>query len=125
MPAQSQVEKLMAFGMAPELAGVAGTFIVGRDLVATGSAIGDALLLRAHFNHITTSSASTGVQLPDWTNTIIVIDNSSGQTLNIFPHSTAGTINAGSAAAAQTIATAKWGVLFRATGINWRYVLVN
>ena len=126
MADSSKQTKLMAFGTNPSAAAVLNGFSVGSDLVATGTVITDALDLVNEYNHITTSSASTGVQLPDWpVGSPIFVDNASGQTLNIWPHSSSGTINGGSGASAQTIATAKLGFLVRRTSTDWRYTLIN
>ena len=122
----SKVSDLIGLGMPDTRARRIGTLSVGSNLVATGTVITDALDLVNEYNHITTSSASTGVQLPDWPiGSRVEIDNASGQTINIFPPSATQTINSGSAGAAQTMATGKYSVLTRRTITDWRYVLVN
>jgi len=122
----SKESELMGLGVPDTVARKIATRTVGLNLVATGTVITDALDLVSEYNHITTSSASTGIQLPDWPlGSRVEIDNASGQTLNIFPPSATQTINAGSAGAAQTIATSKFAILTRVSLTDWRYVLVN
>ena len=91
-------------------------------LVATGTTATDALQLSAVWNTITTSSASTGVKLPPTeVGAMVGIRNDSGQTITIYPFSTASTINA--AAASVTIATAKTMILFATSATTWASVL--
>ncbi len=103
------VEHIMGLGTpgAPAAA-IAGGGATG--LVAVGTTITDALQLSASFNTITTSSASTGVKLPNVTAGWLGIRNDSGQTINVFPYSTATTMNAG--ATSVTLATAKTMIVF-------------
>lgn len=126
----SRVARSVALGMSPELAGTMGAMSVKTGLVATGTVITDALDLVAEFNLITTSAASTGVQLPDWPiGSTVYVKNASGQTLNIFPHSAAGNIFTASTGAgagtAVTIVDAKKGRLHRLTATDWDYTLEN
>lgn len=122
----SKESELMGLGVPDTVARKIATRSVSLNLVATGTVITDALDLVSEYNHFTTSSASTGMQIPDWPlGSRVEIDNASGQTLNIFPPSATQTINAGSAGAAQTIANNKYAILTRVSLTDWRYVLVN
>lgn len=122
----SKESDLMGLGVHDSQARRLSVMSVGLDLVATGTVITDALDLTAEFNHITTSSASTGVQLPDWPlGSRVEIDNESGQTINVFPPSATQQINAGAAGAAQTMATAKHGLFTRVSLTVWRFTLID
>lgn len=117
---------LMGLGVHDSQARRIATLSVGFGLVATGTVITDALDLVSEYNHITTSSASTGVQLPNWPlGSRVEIENQSGQTINVFPPSATQAINAGADAAAQTMADGKFGIFTRVSLTKWRYVLVN
>lgn len=107
MPFRSHI---MAFGNAPmAAASITGGGTTG--LVAVGSTAADALQLSTSWNTITTSSASTGVKLPPTEDGMFMgIRNDSGQTITVYPYSTATTVNA--AAASVTLATAKTMFIF-------------
>jgi hypothetical protein len=102
-------EHLMGLGT-PGAAAAATAGSGATGLVATGSTAADALQLSASWNTITTSSASTGVKLPNVTGGFCGIRNDSGQTITVYPYSTATTVNA--AAASVTLATAKTMLVF-------------
>lgn len=120
----SKVSDLIGLGMAPELADRAGRLTIG-SVTCAGSAITDAADITYEWAYLPSASAA-GAQLPDWpVGSVVFVDNASGQTQSIYPHSATGTINAGSAGAAQTIATAKLGIFIRRTNLDWRYTLIN
>lgn len=75
-------------------------------LVATGSALADALPLRAKFNKVGTAAASTGVSLPVGAaaGDMVVVQNSGANALSVYPATAAGTIAGGSAGAAVSLA---------------------
>ncbi len=107
MPFASHV---LAAGSSPLLASA----IVGggqTGVVATGSTSADAFQLSASWAAITTSSASTGVLLPNNASGIAFggIRNDSGQTIKVYPPSGC-TINA--AASSVDVLTAKTFVWF-------------
>ena len=99
---------------------------VGSALTAAGTVITDALDLTKFINVITTTAASTGVQLPsEWPiGQMGIVQNGGANALNLFPHSASGTINGGSAGAAVSIAAAAGNLIVRQTALNWlAYVL--
>jgi len=102
--------RVLAAGNSP----LSSTVICGdgaTGLVAVGTTAADALQLSAVFNTITTSSASTGVKLqPTEVGMVVGIRNDSGQTVTVYPFSTASTINA--AATSVSLATAKTMIIF-------------
>lgn len=85
-------------------------------LVATGTTSADALQLSKVWNAITTSSASTGVILPNCTGGFCGIRNDSGQTIVVYPGS-GNTINA--AAASVNLATATSMLCFKTSATTW------
>lgn len=89
-------------------------------LTAAGTVIGDALALTSLVNIVTTAAASTGVKLPDVDIGVeVVVQNNGGNTMNLFPPTSAGTINAGSAGAAVTIAAAAGNRAIRISTTDW------
>ena len=113
------IEHLMGLGTpANQAAAMAGGGATG--LVATGTTATDALQLSASWNAITTSSASTGVRLPNVSGGFIGIRNDSGQTITVYPF-TGATVNA--AASSVTLATAKTMILFQTSPTTWASVL--
>ena len=87
-------------------------------LVALGSTASDALQLSAVNNTLTSSAASTGVKLPPTeVGAQVIVRNDSGQTITIYPYTTASTINA--AAASVTVATAKTILLAATSATTW------
>ena len=102
--------RVLAAGNSP----LSSTVICGdgaTGLVATGTTASDALQLSAVFSSITISSASTGVKLPPTeVGMVIGIRNDSGQTIAVYPYSTASTINAG--ATSVNLADAKTMLVF-------------
>jgi hypothetical protein len=94
-------------------------FIGGAELAVTaaGTTIADAASLPGAVNIIATAAASTGVKLPDmnYACAVVFVVNKGANTVNVYPPSSTGTINAGSAGAAVTLATGKAGV-FVSTG---------
>lgn len=101
-------------------------FIGGPELAITaaGSAIGDAFQLTGGVNIITTAAASTGVKLPDMkgSGVMVTVVNKGANTVNVYPPSSTGTINAGSAGAAVTLATNKAGVFVSTGNATWAFV---
>jgi hypothetical protein len=124
--AVNKVKALIARGMASELAAVAGVSSVKADITAAGTVITDATDLEHELNVITTAAASTGVQLPDYPiGSAIEVHNRGANTVNVFPHSSTGTIQGGGGGSAQTIASNKHGVFKRVTALDWAYTLLN
>lgn len=109
--------RIMGAGNSPLTAEViCGNGAVG--LVATGTTAADSLLLSVSNNTITTSAASTGVKLPPCeTGAEMIIFNNSGQTITVYPNSTAATMNAG--AASVSLATAKTMLVKATSATTW------
>lgn len=76
-------------------------------LTAAGTNLATALQLTARFNVIGTAAASTGVRLPRGIPQIgeIRVVNRGANTITVYPPTSAGKINGGSAGAGVTLAT--------------------
>lgn len=112
----ARVGGLLALGMSAELAkAVSGD---GQEVTATGTTIADALAISTGLTSVTGGGATTGVQLPD-DNGLFIIANQSGSNCLVYPHSSAGIINGGSAGAAVTVADNEVAFLFRASTLDW------
>lgn len=96
------------------------TATVGTALVAAGTVQADALAITADVNVIGTAAAGTGVRLPTGKKigSRMVIKNRGANTANIFP-ATGGTVNAGAANAAITVAAAAVVELIQVSTNNW------
>lgn len=93
---------------------------VSTGLTATGTVIGDALALVSIVNIVSTTALSTGVKLPDVDiGAEVVIQNNGANPLNLFPPTSAGTLNGGSAGAAVTIAAAAGNRAIRVSATDW------
>lgn len=93
---------------------------VSTALTATGTVIGDALALVSLVNVVSTAAASTGVKLPDVSiGSTVFVQNNGANALNVFPHSSSGTLNGGSAGAAVTCAAAAGNICTRLTSTDW------
>lgn len=111
----SILEHVMGSGNAPlSSQAICGTGTTG--IVATGSTAADAKQLSTVWNAITTSSASTGVILPNTQGGFVGIRNDSGQTIKVYP-GTGNTINA--AAASVDLATATTMLCFKTSATTW------
>ncbi|CAB4188160.1 hypothetical protein UFOVP1165_53 [uncultured Caudovirales phage] len=90
---------------------------VATGLVATGTVVGDALVLGAANNFITTSAASTGVRLPPGgAGDVVFIMNRAGQAVNVYPP-TGATVNA-TTSFSQTSAKGAFYIYSSATAIE-------
>jgi len=109
--------RLMGAHFAPlQATEVIGTAAIG--LTATGSSVTDALKLSASVNTVSTTAASTGVQLPPCeAGALVVVNNQGAQTLTVYP-STGNTVDSTTSAA---IATSRAAVFF-GTGVDWLFV---
>lgn len=98
----------------------APTKSTGTGLTAAGTTISDALALTKLVNVVTTAAASTGVKLPDAPiGQMVTVQNNGANAINVFPHSASGTINAGSAGAAVTTASAAGAICIRNSSTDW------
>ncbi len=102
----------------------APTKTVATGLTATGTTITDALQLTRQVNVISTAAASTGVKLPPLTQigSTIIVQNNGANAINLFPPTSTGTLNGGSAGAAVTTAAAAGASCTRLSATDW---LVN
>lgn len=93
---------------------------VSTALTAAGTTISDALALVSLVNVVSTTAASTGVKLPDVSiGSTVFVQNNGANALNVFPHSSSGTLNGGSAGAAVTCAAAAGNICTRLTSTDW------
>jgi 2-keto-3-deoxy-6-phosphogluconate aldolase len=97
--------------------------VVATGLTATGSNLAGALVLNAAVNVVSTAAASTGVSLPAnaTPGTMIYVLNQGANALAVYPATATGTINAGSAGAAISLATTNYTTrsrLFVCTGAD-------
>jgi hypothetical protein len=96
-------------------------YTVSTGLVATGTVIGDALQLTRLINIVATAAASTGVKLPPDVaiGQRVIVQNNGANTMNLFPPTSSGTLNGGSAGAALTIAAAAGNECIRLSTTDW------
>lgn len=109
------ITDLMGLGLPPEQAAKIATPTIdalpvlpaGAALTAAGSAIGDALLLTATVNNVTTAAASTGVKLNANTpiGATVVVRNGGANDLKLYPSSATDQINGTTAGSAITLTT--------------------
>lgn len=101
---------------------------VATALTAAGTTITDALQLTAFTSNISTAALSTGVKLPPlWPiGQIGIVYNGGANPINLFPPTSTGTINGGSAGAAVTIAAAAANLIVRHSATDFgAYVLAK
>lgn len=126
MAGTSKASDLIGLGMEPGKAARISNRSVKTGITAAGTSISDATDLYHEFNVLGTVAASTGVQLPDWPiGASVEIVNTGASTVSVYPHSSSGTINAGSPGAAQTVATTKNVKFTRVSLTDWRYVAID
>lgn len=104
----------------------APTKSTGTGLVATGTAIGDALQLTKFHNVIATTAASTGVKLPSaWPiGQSGYVQNNGASALNLFPPTALISINGGTAGNAVTIAAAAGNLIIRLSATDFAALVV-
>jgi hypothetical protein len=128
------LEDLMGLGLPDQLAAdlatesptSAPTRSVATGLVATGTTITDALQLTAFNSVVATTAASTGVKLVAlWpVGCFGYVQNNGANALNLFPPTSTGTINGGSAGAAVTIAAAAGNLIIRLSATDFAALVV-
>lgn len=92
-------------------------------LTALGSSQGTALLLSNENNEVTTTSASTGVQLPiNLIGDAIFVANYGAQTLSVYGQ-TGESIQSGSANAAFSVAQNKTAMFIKVSSTRWAAIL--
>lgn len=97
--------------------------LAATGLTAAGSTLGTALALNARTNVVGTVAASTGVALPAGApvGDIVFVSNGGANALSVYPATSSGTINGGSAGAAVSLATTTYKTknsLFLCTGTD-------
>lgn len=129
----SLLTDLIGLGLPPEQANVLSTFSItsapalssSGSLTATGTTITDALALTSFINLVGTTAASTGVKLPDvQIGGIVVVQNNGANALNVFPQSSSGTLNGGTAGAAVTCAAAAGNICIKRSSTDWLVYVV-
>lgn len=101
--------------------GASPTRSVTTGITAAGSDLAGATALTSFVNVVGTTAASTGVKLPSTfpIGQFGVVQNDGANALNLFPPTSSGTINGGSAGAAVTIASAAANIFFKTSSTNW------
>lgn len=101
-------------------AGQAMGQVIATGVSAAGSAITDATDLTAMITNVTTTAASTGVQLFEAPiGAPVLIRNGGANALNVYPHSGSAAINGGSAGAAVAIAAGAFCLCVRLSATLW------
>lgn len=90
-------------------------------LTAAGTTLANGLVLTSFINIVSTAAASTGVVLPsNWpVGQIGFVQNNGANIINLWPHSSSGTINGGTAGAAVTIAISAGDLVMRNSATDW------
>lgn len=112
--------------MAPELASRVAVKTVQTGITAAGTVITDATDLVAEVSVVSSAPASSGVQV--WNapvGTMLLIKNLDSDTINVFPHESAGTFNAGTPGAAVTLAQNKTGMAIRDSSTDWLWIALD
>lgn len=86
-------------------------------VTAAGTVIGDATQISKVFNNVSTAPASSGVKLPVCEEgAFFCIYNTDSDTINVFPNTTAATVNGTTSV---TIATGKARIFFGTSATTW------
>ncbi len=116
----------MGVGISPEKAKVIATRAVDNNVTAAGTTLATATALTAEYNVVRTAPASSGVKLPNFEiGQLCEIENIDPDTITVYPPTSSGTINGGSAGSGQTVAQNKCARFQRVSSTDWRYTLVN
>ncbi len=103
-----------------QLTGTHLTLDISATVSAAGNAIGNATVLTAPINNVTTVAASTGVQLPAYDiGAIVMVRNSGANALNVYPDGALIKINGGTDGAAVSLATTEVGIFAKVSATNW------
>jgi len=109
---------LIGVGIPPEQARRIGTKVV-TGITAAGSAITDAQSLYGRLNIVSTTAASTGVQLPEVDlGVTVIVKNGGASTLAVYPSSATQKLNGGSDGAAFSVATTRTAYFQRIDGTD-------
>lgn len=113
-------DNLVKFGIGFEVAKRLGQ-VVKTGLTAAGTAITDALQLVGTINVLTTVAASTGAKLPSTVDVggVVRVENRGANDLALYPPTSSGTLNAGSAGASVAIATGESATCIRLSATDW------
>lgn len=128
------VDDLVQLGVGAEKAGIIGaetvrsspTRSVQLAQTATGTTITDAFQI-TNFNTVfSTVALNTGAKLPSYwpVGAIGYVQNNGANPLNLFPPTSTGTINGGSAGAAVTIAAAAGNLVIRLSSTDFAALVV-
>jgi hypothetical protein len=122
-------ENLMGVGLGAEKAQILGTQdiinaptrSVGLALTATGTDLATALVLTKLINVVGTTASSTGVALPTAIpiGQTVIVQNNGANALSIYPPTSTGTLNGGSAGAAVTSAAGAGATCIRLSSTDW------
>lgn len=99
--------------------GISGYGQAPETVAAAGSTIADAGALSGPFTVVTGGDGTKGVQLPDVAIGDFVFVHSDGGASKVYPPSSTGTINGGSAGAAVTVAADETAILYRFSSTAW------
>lgn len=128
------VDDLVQLGLGAEKAGAIGidtarscparTVQIGQT--ATGTTIADAFLITALNTVFSTVALNTGCKLPSYwpVGAFGYVQNNGANPLNLFPPTSSGTINGGSAGAAVTIAAAAGNLIIRLSTTDFAALVV-
>ena len=111
----ASVDTLIALGFQAEQAKAISSGTRG-TVTATGTTIADAAGLVAD-STLVTGASSAGVQLPDKMGSIAV-GITTADTI-VYPHSSSGIINGGSAGAGYTVDVGDGAIFIRIDALNW------
>lgn len=116
-----KMRDIIAAGMPVQLArSLRGVDSQSLAVSAAGSAITDATALTSAVNLLTTVASNTGVLLPDADiGDMIVVGNGGSNAAKVYPPTSSGKINNGSAGAAVSVAAGKGGIFLRASSVHW------
>lgn len=93
----------------------------GPETVASaGSTIADAAALSGPYSYVTGADGTKGAQLPDLAIGDFILVESNGGNLKLYPHSSTGTINGGSAGANVLVATTETALCYRFSSTEWK-----
>lgn len=129
-------DDLIQTGVHPEVAQVLGASTVRRSptrdvataLTATGSALSDAYQITTLNSTFGTVASSTGAKLPSYwpIGQLGFVQNDGANPLTIYPPTSSGTINGGSAGAGVTVAAAAGSLIVRRSTTDFSvYVLAK
>lgn len=96
-------------------------------VAATGSAITDAAMVEANFLTVTAADATKGVRLSPFLgkNAIVILKNTVAAILKVYPQTSSGTINGGSAGAAYSQTASKSAMFINVGADTWHAIQLD